>query len=343
MFVIFCMKILFAALVAAGVLTGCASSTQLGYGSERKQLMLLSQKMVERQADRAFTKSSGITKKQYLSDHEIHCAKIMNRMIPYADHFIAEDRMIQWGIHLYHSNKTNAGALANGMILMSHKMASHHMLTDDALAYILAHEMAHVLREHHREYKSWKYVISPALLGTTVLTAGTSAFLTGALHDGYGGSSQRLQEKEADLLGLELMAKAGYHPEQAIQVFAKFYPTFLKEYPVLSKLPSFMQRHPSLKKRLAYTEENLDEVMALYQQSSSEQKASKNLISIRPDPRTMVLINGQLIPNVNIASIYKDAQGQLHYELKPTIQPQEIAGTPASIPAPQTTAAKKIL
>lgn len=337
------MKNLFSALIAVGALTGCINTTHMGHGADRKQLMLLSQDQVVEQAKRKFTQKTGLIEKEYLSEAEIRCAKIMNRIIPYTDHYISADRTIKWGVHLYHSDKSNAGALANGMIFISHKMVNRAMLDDEALAYILAHEMAHVIREHQRETQSWKYIVSPLLVGTAWATAGTSALITGVLHDGYGSTYQRRMEKEADLLGLELMARAGYNPKQGIAVFAQFYPTFLKEYPIQSKLPAFMQRHPSLKQRLKYAEENLDSSMALYDKSTTEQLSSKNLIEIKQDPNTRLLINGQLVRNIDIESITKDTEGKLHYVLKSNVQTSVTSQSPVSQPKDALSTVKRVL
>lgn len=312
------LKLFLTMFVITTVLTGCMSSTQVGYGAERKQLMLVSQHFSVKRADKDFERLSGSTQKKYYMTQEKRLAEIMNKMIPYSDDYISENRDIHWGVHVYISEKTNASALANGVILVSNKMIYNKKFNDDALAYILAHEMAHVVRDHHRERQSWKYAVSPALIATALVTSGASAVTAGVLHDGSGGISQRRLEKEADLLGLELMAKAGFNPEQAIDVFDAFYPVYLEEYPTLSKLPEFVQAHPNLQKRNDYTRDYLSHVMPMYKKAVKfpESKKSDRLINIQDAPQAMVLINGELILKSKIQSITTNSDGKTEYVLK---------------------------
>lgn len=259
-------------------LSGCVSSTSLGHGSERKQLMITSQEFNLKRAEKTSAKIKEVREKVLLDQYEQRVVKIMNRLIPYADPYLANGRNIKWDVYLYGNKKSNVGILANGTVQMSYKFLQNPKLNNDALAYILAHEISHVLREHHREQDAFRYIIKPALLGTAFATSGATSLIAGIAHDGQSRYSRKL-EKEADLLGLEIMAKAGYNPQVAAEVFKNFEPIFKKEHPVLSRAPSIIASHASLEKRTEYTLAQLPQVMPLYEAAKdSAVPYSANLI-----------------------------------------------------------------
>ena len=97
-------------------------------------------------------------------------------------------------------------------------------LTDAEIAAIMGHEMAHALREHSRERMSRQVATQTAIgLGAAVfgLSSGQAqvAGLAGDL--GLTLPNSRTQETEADLMGLELMARAGYDPNAAVTLWQK--------------------------------------------------------------------------------------------------------------------------
>lgn len=203
------LKIALLSFASMTALTGCISTTSFGAGAERKQLIMVSQAHVEKKADKEFAKKLHRKKGDYWH-REQRLVNIMNTMIPYADEYTKAGEKIEWAIHDWPTKKLNAGALANGIVVLAPKIAYNKDITDNELAFIIAHEMAHIVRQHHRESATFSYILRPALIGTAVLTSGTSAIVGGIGHDVYGNGFKRVAEKEADLLGLEIYTKAGY-------------------------------------------------------------------------------------------------------------------------------------
>lgn len=246
-------------------LIGCTSTTQLGTKSgDRKQFMLVSQEYMQHQENKSAAKMFGgsIIKENYRANEE-RLVKIMNTLIPYTKHYLPEDRTMNWSISLVASNKLNAGALDNGAVLITNELYNIG-LSDDDLAVIIAHEMAHSLRQHNREIKSWKNVFQPALITTVFLTSGATAYAAGLSHDVSGSQYSQFIEEEADLIGLDLMARAGYNPTNAISTFNKIEPVFKQKHPFLSRMPNFLSSHPSFKSRIAAIQKHIDELNKTY-------------------------------------------------------------------------------
>ena len=129
----------------------------------------------------------------------------------------------------------------------------------------MGHEIAHALREHTRERVSRAYAEH---LGLGVLAA-----VTGAGADAmqvastitqvtFGLPHSREQETEADRIGLELMARAGYNPNAAITLWQKMNQV------TGNNGSDFLSTHPSSSNRISDLQANLPKVMPLYESAS---------------------------------------------------------------------------
>lgn len=247
-------------------LIGCSSTTNLGTQSgNRKQFMLVTQEYMQHRDNKSSAKMFGgsIVKENYRANEE-RLVAIMNTLIPHTKHYIPEDRIINWSISLVASNKLNAGAMDNGTVIITNELYNIG-LSDEDLAVIISHEMAHSLRQHNREIKSWRQVVQPALLATALLTSGATAYAAGISHDVSGSQYSQFIEEEADLIGLELMARAGYNPTNAITTFNKIEPIFKQKHPFLSRMPSFLSSHPSFKNRIKAIHQHIDQLNKTYE------------------------------------------------------------------------------
>jgi len=301
------LKVSVLTVLATSVFSGCMSTTAVGYGAERKQLLVTSQDRAIKKADKHNKKSIQASERPYHDVYEQRLVRIINRLSPYADLYTAEGRVVEWDLILLggkNSQKSQAGALANGTITMTRKMVKNSTFkSDEALAYVLAHEMAHVVRQHHRETETWGFVVKPMLFSTALLTSGATSLIAAAAHDTKRFS--KVMEKEADLLGLEIMAQAGFNPEKAMNIFNDMQSTLKTEFPISSRLPSILKAHPSMEKRTEYSSDYLTHVMPLYEQSlGTERLVARN--PIRPNldsTKTVYLYNPAVesILNVSLA------------------------------------------
>ncbi|HZF18255.1 MAG TPA: M48 family metalloprotease [Burkholderiales bacterium] len=143
-----------------------------------------------------------------------------------------------WEIHTCSGCDETASAMAGGKLLVSTDFIAGNALSDDELAYLLAHEMAHVLAEHTREF-------------STI----ARFFLGNGLNRGYDDIHQELaenlpvilrmgpdnvqQELEADYIGLVLGARAGFAPEAMLSLLDKLQ---TGEHPLFGTHPGDTQR-----------------------------------------------------------------------------------------------------
>lgn len=193
---------------------------------------------------------------------------ISKRLIPQAISWNERARGWQWEVNLIGSGQINAFCMPGGKIAVFTGIIEKLQLTDDELAMVVGHEMAHALREHARERMGKSAVtqgaarVGGAVLGaifgidpniTDMVARGTASLLTLKFNRG--------DESEADLVGMELAARAGYDPRAAVTLWKKMGQAG-KNAP-----PEWLSTHPSGGSRIAEIERNLPRVMPLYERT----------------------------------------------------------------------------
>ena len=260
-------------LSASLLLAGCQSvNTTSGgaVGVERKQYMfsMLSSDEVNQMYAQSYQKTVGEASTQGVLDKTSSDAKriqaISDRLIAQAPVFRPDSAQWKWEVNLIKSDELNANCGPGGKIIFYTGLMDSLKLTDDEIAAILGHEIAHALREHGREAMSKAYGIEMAKQGAGALLGLSQDSL--ALADtvaNYGMTlpNSRANENEADLIGLELAARAGYNPNAAITLWNK-----------MSKAsegapPEFMSTHPASSSRIASLQAAIPKVMPLYEQA----------------------------------------------------------------------------
>ena len=149
--------------------------------------------------------------------------------------------------------------------------------TDDELATVLAHEIAHVTAKHINERLSHQNLVQTGgiAVGTLMATSGAMGLTTGAVLDAYGLSTSggvslafdRQKEEEADRIGLIYMARAGFDPEAAVRVMEKL-DAVTGGQPIV---PAFLSNHPPTPDRIARLNDEMPQALAAYQASSIKQ------------------------------------------------------------------------
>lgn len=185
---------------------------------------------------------------------------IGQRLLPFAADWNPRARQWRWEVNLIASEQLNAFCMPGGKIAFFSGILVRLGLDDDEVAAIMGHEIAHALREHARERMAKSQ-------GTELVLRGGAALLglgnAGDLAAGIGSQLLSLQysrsdETEADLVGIELAARAGYDPAAAVQVWQKM-GAQNKGAP-----PQFLSTHPSGPTRIRDIEGNLEKVAGLY-------------------------------------------------------------------------------
>lgn len=215
-----------AALITAMVLQGCANTTSSGaIGLQRSQLMLVSSESINAQAAKGFQQLSAdaLSKKKLNTNAAMtqRVRRIGNDLIAHVGVFRPDAQKWDWQINVFESDQINAFCAPGGKIGVYSGIITKLQLTDDELAAIMGHEIAHALREHSREQASQK-VISGLITSTVAAATG----MPGGLMDADSQMlvhlpNSRSMELESDVMGLELMARAGYNPRNALSVWKK--------------------------------------------------------------------------------------------------------------------------
>lgn len=195
---------------------------------------------------------------------------IARRIIPQALSWNPRARDWQWEVNLIGSSQVNAFCMPGGKIAFYTGILDKLQLSDDEVAMVMGHEVAHALREHARERMGKSAVTQGAARIGGVLAAGIFGIdprLTDSL--ARGGANlltlefSREDESEADLVGMELAARAGFDPRAGVTLWQKM-SAANKGGP-----PQWLSTHPSGKTRIADIEKNLPKVLPLYERAKN--------------------------------------------------------------------------
>ena len=195
--------------------------------------------------------------------------RIANELIPHSYEWNPRAREWKWEVNLIGSNQINAFCMPGGKIAFYTGILGQLKLTDDEVAMVMGHEIAHALREHARE-RMGKSEATNVL--ATIGSALASAYfkVDPNVTDAVARQGANLltlkfsreDETEADLVGMELAARAGYDPRSGVTLWQKM-SAANKGGP-----PQWLSTHPSGATRIKEIETNLPKVMPLYEKSA---------------------------------------------------------------------------
>jgi predicted Zn-dependent protease len=187
---------------------------------------------------------------------------VAHRLIPQTASFRADAPRWEWDVHVLTTPELNAWCMPGGKIAVYSGLLERLQLTDAELAAVMGHEIAHALREHGRERAS-RAVGQGVALGVLGAIAGIGDAGTDlaqiALEVTLNLPNSRTQEVEADRMGVELAARAGYDPHAAVTLWEKMGRA------AQASPPKWLSTHPPREDRLRDLQEYADKVMPLYQ------------------------------------------------------------------------------
>ena len=271
---------LYASLAVIALLSACANTTRPGaVGVNRSQFMMISSSEVDRlsaisyndQAQKAKEKNILVTSGPTY-DRLKHIA---NRLIPQTGEFRDDTRQWNWQLTLIDAPTLNASCAPGGKITFYTGIIEQLNLSDDEIAAIMGHEIAHAIREHGRERVS-QAMAQSAVTNIAMAAAG-----------GYGSAvsaanqvaqyvlvlpNSRQNESEADAIGLELAARAGYNPQAAISVWQKMIKATDGK-----KTPEFLSTHPSGETRIEQLTALMPAVEPLYKAAPKPDQVQKKI------------------------------------------------------------------
>jgi predicted Zn-dependent protease len=250
------------------MLCGCETTTQGGaVGANRSQLMLISSQQLDQMAAQSYTKlQADAAKKGVLNPDPAMTQRvraIADRIRPQTAVFRPDAPGWKWEINVIGGNELNAFCMPGGKIMFYAGLIRQLNLTDDEIAVVMGHEISHALREHSREQ------VSQAMAAQTAIGVGAALF---GLGEGGAGIANvgyealiatrfsRTDENEADRIGLELTARAGYDPRAGVTLWQKMINANKGGSP-----PEFLSSHPADAGRVTQVQALLPTVMPLYE------------------------------------------------------------------------------
>ena len=220
-------------LAAALLLTaaGCETvkTTSAGaVGVKRKQQMLVDSQTIDAGAAQAYeTELKTAREKGALNTDKAQLervTRVAKRIVAVAPTFRADAAGWNWQFNVQKTDELNAYCMPGGRIMVYSGLIDKLDLSDAELATVLGHEIAHALREHTRERVSRDYAQQLVVEGAAAV-AGVSADVANIANMVGQVTFQlpfsREQESEADTIGLELMARAGFDPHAALTLWNK--------------------------------------------------------------------------------------------------------------------------
>lgn len=191
---------------------------------------------------------------------------IAQRLIPYTAQWNERSRSWRWEVNLIGSQEINAFCMPGGKIAFYTGILDKLALTDDETAMIMGHEMAHALREHSREQLAKGQATNIGLsLGAQLLGLGDLGNAAAKLGTQLLSLQfSRADESDADLVGLEMAARAGYNPQAAVTLWQKMGRTTGSGG---GNGLAFLSTHPSGPDRIRELQRNVPKVDGLYRQA----------------------------------------------------------------------------
>ena len=266
------------AAASAAMLPGCQTvdtTKSSAVGIDRHQHMLVSSEQVNASADKAYHDLIADAQKQGVLDRDAAAVQrvktIVGRLIPQTAALRPDAPGWKWETHVLSSKEVNAWCMPGGKIAVYTGLIDQAKPTDDELAAVIGHEMGHALREHGREQASHAMAEQVALgvVGAVVNVPQAAIDLAPTVLDvTFNLPHSRTDETEADRIGVELAARAGYDPRAAINLWEK-----------MQKLgggqpPKLLSTHPPTADRIKDLQTVSQQVMPLYQQAKAGGNAS---------------------------------------------------------------------
>lgn len=274
-------------IVATALASGCATNKITG----RTQAMIVSDESAAQQSAEAYTQLiSESAQKRALDDDSYQLSRVQSITKPLVQQAIKMRPDVQnwkWEVHVLKSGEVNAWCMAGGKMAVYTGLLQKIQPTDDELAAIMGHEISHALLSHQAEK------LSRAQMQRAGLTAGV---LAGALFGVNLGSiasiadsvatvglqlpNSRDAESEADTVGIELAARAGFNPEASVTLWEKMIKVGG------GGAPEWLSTHPNPETRIAAMKVKSKQLMPVYEAVKQGKPVPDIQTTLRPQQAT---------------------------------------------------------
>jgi predicted Zn-dependent protease len=188
---------------------------------------------------------------------------IAQRLIPTTPRWNPAAKTWRWEVNLLQSNEVNAFCMPGGRIAFYTGIIDRLKLTDDEIAAVMGHEITHALREHGRDRMSKATATGLASqLGGAVLSSWLGVDVRGATNAAgqlWVLKFSRDEEREADLIGLDIAARAGYDPRAGLALWNKMAALNDRGEPL-----ALLSDHPGGEQRMQQIRDHMNVLLPLY-------------------------------------------------------------------------------
>jgi predicted Zn-dependent protease len=253
--------------LSAFLLLSCATTTAPGaIGVDRGQLLLVSSQELDQMAAQSYNALLASAKDEGVLNRDramlARVRAVAARLQPQTRVFRSDAPDWNWEVNVIQSDDLNAFCMPGGKIMFFSGLIQQLDLSDAEIAVIMGHEIAHALREHSREHMS-QAIAAQAAIGVGVAVLGLGQPSADLAATGYQAliatQFSRSDETEADRMGLELSARAGYDPRAGVALWQKMINANQGGRP-----PELLSSHPTDSNRIRVMESLLPTVMPLY-------------------------------------------------------------------------------
>lgn len=252
--------------VIATIASACGTVAVTG----RKQLMLVSDEDVLSLSNKSYKAYMDTVKVSTDKKNKEMVIRVGKRLAGAVEEYLksngheADCKNFAWEFHLVRNREANAFCMPGGKIVVNEGLLPVTQ-TEDALAIVLGHEIAHAVAKHSAERMSYQILTNYGASGLKILLSGQSSASKSISQTVYGLGANygimmpfsRKDESEADHMGLIFAAMAGYDPQVAIFFWQRMQAQG-------GKIPEFLSDHPSDANRIEQIKKEMPEAMKYY-------------------------------------------------------------------------------
>lgn len=248
------------------VLAGCVTNPITG----RSQAMTVSDEQAAQKSQAAYNQLLQEAQTDKVLDEDTsqvrRIQEIANPLISQAEKLRPASNQWAWEVHVLKSTEVNAWCMAGGKMAVYTGLLDKIQPTDDELAAVLGHEIAHALLSHQAEKMSRSQMqnasISVGLIAASMMgygMPGMGALANSAASVGLELPNSREAESEADSVGLRLAAQAGFNPEASVSLWQKMLAVSS------NNQPTWLSTHPDPESRISAMQVEAQKLMPVYE------------------------------------------------------------------------------